>query len=82
MTTTKIYEGLKLVKLKGQKFKGNMGYYEPNNHCLYHPQLGYLAFKGSQVPYSPQGGRKLLKQMLEGRGFSSFDGMVWLQPMK
>lgn len=81
MTTIQINQGLSIVKFNGERFQAPGGYYKPTGHALKHPELGFVAFGGSDHPYQPRGGRKALKAILEAGGFNSFDGMNWLKPM-
>jgi len=82
MKTAEINAGLKIVKLDGRKmFPTTNGYYSPEGFALYHSELGYYSFKGD-CPYTPIGGKKALKAILDGGGFLDFDNCVWLKEMK
>ena len=81
MNAQQINSQLVLVKLNGQKFPTVDGYYKPTGYALKHPELGYFAFEGYDYPYTPVGGRKALKAILDAGGFLSFDDSKWLQPI-
>jgi hypothetical protein len=79
MNMKEINEGLKIVKLNNQKFLGLKGYYMITGYCLKHDTYGYVAFSDSPFyPYIPGGGRKVLQNILDGGGFNSFDGMLFI----
>jgi len=78
LNTQQINEGLQIVKLNGQKFPTKGGYYKPDGHTLFHPELGYFSFD-SDYPYIPSGGRKALKSILEAGGMTDYDNCNWLQ---
>lgn len=80
MTIQEINAGLKIVKLKGEKFATEGGYYKPEGHTLKHDKLGYFSFD-TEYPYIPSGGRKALKAILEAGGLLNFDSCRWLQPL-
>lgn len=80
LTTQQINSQLKLVKLGTQKFRTELGYYKPTGYALKHPELGYFSFD-TDYPYSPVGGRKALKSILDQGGFLDFDNTRWLQEM-
>jgi hypothetical protein len=80
MTIQEINAGLKIVKLKDQKFKTEGGYYKPDGYALKHSTLGYFSFD-TEYPYIPSGGRKALKAILEAGGLLNFDNVNWLQPL-
>lgn len=85
MMVQEINAGLKIVKLKGQKFSGRfgMGYYVPTGECLYHENLGYMAFKNSPfMPYVPNGGRKALVQFMTGGGLRDLEHVIWVKPLE
>ena len=81
--TIAINAALKIVRLTGElKFKTPLGYKSPSGYCLKHPEKGYFAFIGDDIPYIPCGGRKALLSIMEQGGFLNFDNAVWLQPMQ
>jgi hypothetical protein len=82
MTTQEINAGLKIVKLKDQKFKAVGGYYMPKGYVLHHSELGYFAFAGAKCPYSPVGGKQALQSILDTGGFTDFDSALWLKDME
>ena len=75
---TNINNGFEIVKLNSQKFILGDGYHVVTGYCLKHKELGYLAFN-TPYPYVPQGGKKALQDILNGGGFSSFDGITFIQ---
>ena len=82
MTTKKINDNLKIVKLKGDiKFKTDNCYYLPEGYCFKHEKLGYFSFKedNTDFPYIPCGGIKALKSILAAGGLLNFDNAKWLQ---
>jgi anaerobic glycerol-3-phosphate dehydrogenase len=83
LTTQQINSELKIIKLGTQKFKTALGYYQPTGYALKHPELGYFSFEEDKkdYPYSPVGGRKVLKSILEAGGLLNFDNAKWLQEM-
>lgn len=80
MNIQEINSKLKIVKLGSQKFQTEGGYYKPEGHAIYHPELGYFSFD-TDYPYIPAGGRKALKSILDAGGFLNFDECRWLQPI-
>lgn len=57
-----------------------------SGYALYVEGKGYIAFScdrdrfGILIPYIPQGGYNALQSIIDGGGFSSFDGMEYVQP--
>lgn len=82
-TTEQINSELQIIKLSGQKFAVNKNSYTmPKGFALQHPIFGFLGFADSISPYQPAGGKKALQSILDGGGFTSFEGMKWWKPMQ
>lgn len=80
MTIQEINSKLQIVKLNDQKFPTVDGYFQPSGYALKHSELGYFSFN-TDYPYSPKGGKKALKSILEAGGMLNFDNCRWLQPL-
>lgn len=56
-------------------------------YALYEKGKGYLAYSaerdrlGILVPYMPCGGRRALQAILDAGGFTSLDGMEYVNPL-
>ena len=61
---------MKIVKLNGNvKFKAPNGYYAPVGYCL-QDDNGYIALDNNAlVPYSPDGGKAVLNEIIQDGGF-------------
>jgi hypothetical protein len=83
MTISEINSKLKIVNVKGRKFKINsISYTEiSKGFAFYIPELGYLKFECDEtyVPYVPVGGRKACQEILDAGGMINFDGIEWLR---
>lgn len=80
MTAEQINKALQIVKLKGQTFIVPGGFVRPTGYALHHPERGFLSFKGdSYSPYTPIGGRKALRSIMDAGGLLNFDDVMWLQ---
>lgn len=84
MTAVEITAALKVVPVKGKRFAVPGGYGQmTKGYALYHPKLGYLAFDDSpETPYSPAGGEKTLRSILDAGGLTHYDNIVWLTASK
>lgn len=77
-----INKALEIVKLGTQRFIVNGGYIMPTGYAFKHPTLGYLGFKDRpDCPYIPLGGQNALKEIQASGGFTSLEGIIWLQEM-
>lgn len=81
MNINEINKGLKIVKVSNKKFGFESAYCEHSGYCFKHDKYGFIAFEDSITPYSPCGGRKALKSILEAGGFVSFEGMKFVNPI-
>jgi hypothetical protein len=85
MTISEINSKLKIVNIKGRKFKvDGIGYIEVSKgFAFYVPELGYLKFECDKtyVPYVPVGGRKACQEILDAGGMVNFEGIEWLREM-
>lgn len=79
---------LTIKKIKDAKFynaAGNIAK-EPNGWAFYEEGKGWLAFShdrdcfGILTPYIPCGGRKALQAILDAGGFTTMDGMEYVNP--
>ncbi len=92
MTIKEINKGLEIKKITGLKFGNSRAYAmgEKNEYALFHKDLGYLSFKsdnerrkvGVKFPYTPLGRRKALQSILDGGGFTDFEGVEWIWPIQ
>ncbi|MBD7970329.1 hypothetical protein [Paenibacillus gallinarum] len=80
--TKEINAALEIKKLDHQRFNVPGGYIQPNGYALKHPEYGYLGFKDRHLPYNPIGGKQALKEIVEAGGFTDFDDVIWLKPIK
>jgi len=89
MTIQEINKNLEIKSVKGLKFGNKLGHCKPTGLALYHKDLGFLSFKEDNkekphqipTPYSPRGGKKALKSILENGGFTNYDSVEWIQPI-
>lgn len=77
---------MKLVRLKEANFGTNKLYVKFTGWCLYEENKGYAAFTchtdkyGILTPYSPVGGKKALQTILDQGGFTSLEGITFVNP--
>lgn len=75
-----IVKGKALKELVFKTDDGKLAGYK-SGAVLYHPTLGYVAFKNDNgLPYVPNGGAKTLQSVLDSGGFLNFDGMTFVKP--
>jgi len=87
MEAMNINSKLEIVKLKEVKFYNSKNEYVVfTGHALYVKGMGYIRFKDSgnaqsdefKTPYNPKGGRKALKDIIKGGGFTSYDDLEFV----
>ena len=75
---------MKIIKLTNQRFGTPAFHIIKSGYALYEDGKGYVAFSserdqyGILTPFIPRGGRKALQSLLDAGGFSSFDGMEYV----
>jgi hypothetical protein len=75
--TIALNKALIIVKLNGEKFLAELGYYQPKGFALKHPTLGFVSFDG-KYPYALK--RKSTQQeILDDGGFVSYEGMSFVK---
>ena len=58
-----------------------------SGYALYEPGKGYIAYSytrdkfGILTPYIPNGGRKALQSIISAGGFTSLDGIEYVNPI-
>jgi len=78
---------MEIVKIKDLKFGTKKAYAMSSGYAFHEDGKGYLAFTsdtgkyGILTPYIPCGGKKALQLILDGGGFTSLDGMEYVNPM-
>lgn len=73
---------LTITNIKGMKFEGKDGYYMASkNTYAFKTEKGYLSYNGL-FPYSPGGGKKALKAILDCGGFDDYEGIKFVNEME
>ena len=71
---------LTIVNIKGMKFEDANGYYMTSkNTYAFKTEKGYYSEDGV-FPYVPGGGKKALQMILDGGGFTSYEGIKFILP--
>lgn len=79
---------MEIIKLRGAHFGTIKICRVVNGYALYENGKGYIAFScdrdsyGILIPYMPCGGRKALQAILDAGGFTSFDGMEYVNHIR
>ena len=80
-------EKLEIVEIKNKAFGRKEIYQLASGYCFKVEGKGYLAFStnrdkfGILLPYMPYGGKEALISILEAGGFTSFDGIEFVQSL-
>ena len=80
-------EKLEIVKIKNKAFGRKEIYQLASGYCFKVEGKGYLAFSSSRdkfgvlLPYMPYGGKEALTSILEAGGFTSLEGMEFVQSL-
>lgn len=74
---------LEITNIKGMKFKVDSHTYfmASKNTYAFKTEKGFYSDDG-KVPYTPQGGKKALQAILDCGGFTSYEGVHFVEPMK
>ncbi|HIS62152.1 MAG TPA: hypothetical protein IAC14_07890 [Candidatus Scybalomonas excrementigallinarum] len=78
---------MEIVKIKNKAFGRKEIYQLANGYCFKVTGKGYLAFSANRdefgvlLPYMPQGGKAALVSILEAGGFTSLDGIEFIQSL-
>lgn len=73
---------MEIIKLNEVKFLIKGGYAFCRGYALKSAE-GFIAFDcDNGIPYMPKGGKKALQSILDVGGFTSFDGMCFVNPMQ
>ena len=79
---------MQIIKLKDARFGSNRIYTVVSGYAFFEEGKGYIAFSsdrdkyGILTPYIPLGGRKALQSILDAGGFSSFEGMEYVNELQ
>lgn len=81
--TFAINSKLEIVKLTNERFKVQGGYVIKKGYAFRHPSYGFFSWgtpdkDGHILPYTPKGGQKVLQEILDAGGFTSFKGCKWI----
>ena len=84
--TKEINSQLKIKSVKGFNFGNNKIQFTATGGLgLYHPTLGFVSFSkdkyGISVPYTPRGGRKALKEILDNGGLIKNNTIEFAKPL-
>lgn len=83
--TDEINSRLKIKSTKGFKFGNSKVQFSTSGLGLYHDVLGFISFDkdsyGVAIPYIPQGGRRVLKDILNDGGLTSYSNMQFAKPI-
>lgn len=71
--TKRLNSKLKIVKLNGYKHGGKIH----SGFAFVIPSRGVLAFKSDKSPYTPIGGWKALKEIVEAGGFLNYSAVTF-----
>ena len=78
---------MKIIKMKSKKFGTPELHRIVSGYAFYEAGKGFLAFSsqrdeyGILTPYNPRGGKKALEAILSAGGFTSLDGMEYVNPI-
>jgi hypothetical protein len=73
---------LTITNINGLKFAGKDGYYMASkNTWAFKTEKGFYSDDGV-YPYVPAGGKKALQTILDGGGFTNYDGVKFIAPIQ
>lgn len=72
---------LQIKKVNGLKWKIEDRYCTIDGFSLYEDSKGYMSFKHDGIPYVPTGGKKALQRIIDDGGLTSYDNVVWINPI-
>jgi hypothetical protein len=89
MNREEITSKLQIKNIDGLKFGNNKAYCMPKGYALYHPQLGFIGLGNKNeefnidLPYTPCGGRKALKSIIDEGGLLTYDSneVTWIKSL-
>lgn len=80
-------EKIEIVEIKNKAFGKKEIYRLASGYCFKVEGKGYLAFSANRdkfgilLPYMPCGGKEALTSVLEAGGFTSFNGIEFVQSL-